>query len=379
MIGDRTMAPRRAALILLSAAAVLAGCAGGTPRPTPEALPPNADLIGVRQAWQTRVGAIDFPLQVSAQANRVVVASGDGTVVTLDARNGAEIARASAREPLSAGVGSDGRIAAVVTRANQVVAFEGGRELWRHRLATQTYTAPLVAGGRVFVLGADRSLVALDGASGAQLWALQRPAEPLVLRQAGVLVAVGNTLVAGMSGRLVGVDPDAGRILWEAPIASPRGTNDVERLVDLVAGVSREGSVICARAFQTSIGCVDAGNGNSRWTRPANAATGLAGDGARVFGAEADGELLAWRADSGERAWQSDRLKWRRLTGPLVLGRSVIVGDDTGLVHMFSRENGAALNRMGTDSSGVAATPVGAGNTLVVVTRSGGIYGFVPQ
>ncbi|MCZ2090741.1 MAG: PQQ-binding-like beta-propeller repeat protein, partial [Burkholderiales bacterium] len=209
------MAPRRAALALLSAAAVLAGCAGGTPRPVPEALPPNADLIGVRQAWQARVGAIDFPLQVSVQANRVVVASGDGTVVTLDARNGAEIARASAREPLSAGVGSDGRIAAVVTRANQVVAFEGGRELWRHRLATQTYTAPLVAGGRVFVLGADRSLVALDGASGSQLWVLQRPAEPLVLRQAGVLVAVGNTLVAGMSGRLVGVDPDAGRILWE--------------------------------------------------------------------------------------------------------------------------------------------------------------------
>ena len=97
----------------------------------------------------------------------MVVAASDGTVVTLDAVSGRELGRASAGAELSAGVGSDGRITAVVTRANQVVALEGGRELWRQRLPTQSYTAPLVAGGRVFVLGADRSLTALDGRSGA--------------------------------------------------------------------------------------------------------------------------------------------------------------------------------------------------------------------
>lgn len=361
------------------ACVLLAGCASGSARPEPAALPPNADLIGVRQAWQARLAAIDFPLQVNVQDHRVVVASGNGTVLTLDARTGAEISRASAGAALAAGVGSDGRTAAVVTHANQVVAFDGSRELWRQRLPTQSYTAPLVAGGRVFVLGADRSLVALDGRSGTQLWKLQRPAEPLVLRQAGVLLPVGNTLVAGLAGRMVGIDPDNGRVLWEAPIASARGTNDVERLIDLVAGVGRSGTLVCARAFQAAVGCVDTADGSVRWSRPANAAVGVAMDGERVFGAEADGQLLAWRADSGERAWQSERLKWRRLTAPLVLGRSVVVGDDAGMVHMFARESGAVLNRMSTDSSGIAATPVMAGNALVVVTRSGGIYGFVPQ
>ena len=34
----------------LCAAAVLAGCAGGSARPKPAELPPNAALIGVRQA-----------------------------------------------------------------------------------------------------------------------------------------------------------------------------------------------------------------------------------------------------------------------------------------------------------------------------------------
>lgn len=370
---------RAQALGLALAALVLAGCATGSARPKPAELPPNVDLIGVRQAWQLKLPAVNFPLQVHVQGEQVLLASGDGTLVTIDAASGREVGRAQAEAALSAGVGSDGRVSAVVTRANEVVALEGGRELWRHRLGTQSYTAPLVAGGRVFVLGADRSLVALDGQTGARLWSLQRPAEPLVLRQAGVLLPVGNTLVAGLAGRLVGIDPDHGDIRWEAPIAAARGTNDVERLVDLVGDAYRAGALVCARAFQTALGCVDAGSGRLLWTRPANGATGIAGDGERLYGAEADGQLLAWRADTGDRAWATERLRWRQLTGPLVLGRSVVVGDSTGLVHMLSREDGTALNRLSTDGSGIAATPVAAGNTLVVVTRAGAVYGFRPE
>ena len=46
--------------------------------------------------------------------------------------------------------------------------------------------------------------------------------EPLVLRQSGVLLAVEDTLVAGLSGRLVGLNPLNGTLRWEAPIANSR-------------------------------------------------------------------------------------------------------------------------------------------------------------
>ena len=384
MIDDRkTLKSHAGRALALSAslltAAVLAGCAAGSARPKPAELPPNVALMGVRQAWTARIPAVNFPLQTRVVGNQVVVAGGDGSVVTLDANTGAEVARANVGTTLSAGVGSDGRTHAVVTRDNNVVALEGSREIWRYRLPTQSYTAPLVAGGRVFVLGADRSLTALDGRAGTLLWTVQRPAEPLVLRQAGVLTAVGNTLVAGLAGRLVGVNPDSGNVTWEAPVASARGTNDVERLVDLVGGVRRQGNVVCARAFQAAVGCVDTYNGNVAWTRAANGATGIDGDDQRIFGAESDGRVLAWRADNGDRSWSSERLQWRYLTAPLVLGRSVVMGDETGLVHFLSREDGSPLTRVSTDSSGIAVSPVVAGNTLVVVTRNGGVYGFRPD
>ena len=381
MGAPRFSARRWAAACALAAwaVAVLGGCASGSERPKPADLPPNPGAIGVRQVWSAHLSPVDFPLQAQVRGGSVVLATGSGAVVTLEAATGRQIARADVGAPLAAGVGSDGTVSAVVTQGNEVVAVEQDRILWRRRLTAQSFTPPLVAGGRVFVLGTDRSLTALDGRSGRLLWTTPSQADALVLRQDGLLTAVGNTLVAGLSGRLTGVDPDTGGTRWEAPVAAARGTNDVERLIDLVGGVARQGSVVCARAFQSAVGCVDAANGNLLWSKPADGATGLAGDGALVFGVEADGKVIAWNAAGGERLWLNESLRWRDLTGPLVLGRSVVVGEGTGQLLLLARADGKLLERIGTDSSGLAAAPVAAANTLVAVTRSGGVYGFQPE
>lgn len=365
---------------------MLAGCSmlpsvlgGGVEKPKPAELPPNVALIAVRPAWTARIGEVSTPITVNVHGGTITLASSDGNVVAMDAATGRDLWRGSAGGPIAAGVGSDGTVAAVVTRANELVALVGGKEIWRQKLPAVAYTPPFVAGGRVFVLTADRSVSAFDGQNGHKLWTQTRPGEPLVLRQAGVMLAVGDTLVVGLSGRLVGMDPLTGGSRWEAPLASPRGINDVERLVDLVGGVSRIGDSICARAFQAAVGCADAARGTVVWTKPANGSEGVSGDDKLVYGTEADGRVIAWQRDNGERKWLSERLRYRNLTAPLALGRSVVIGDSTGLVHMLSREDGSPLNRLTTDGSQIMAAPVLAGNTLVVVTRNGGVFGFVPE
>jgi outer membrane protein assembly factor BamB len=378
---------------VLGAAALvmgLAGCSsmysymptwlgGVAEKPKMAELAPNVVLVPVRLAWSSKVGNVDFPLSVNVGGGTVTLGSGDGSVVAIDAASGRELWRASAGAPLAAGVGSDGKLAAVVTRTNELVAMSGGKEAWRQKLTAVAYTAPFVAGERVFVLTADRAVTAFDGRTGRKIWSQQRPGEPLVLRHPGAMLAVGDTLVVGLSGRLVGMNPLTGSVRWEAPLASPRGINDVERLVDVVGTVSRVGDSVCARAFQAAVGCVDATRGGVRWTKPANGSEGVGGDAQMVFGSEADGKVVAWRRDTGERAWNNETLLHRGLTAPLAVGRSVVVGDVTGLVHLLSREDGSPLNRLATDGSAIAAAPVLAGNTLVVVTQNGGVYGFVPE
>lgn len=380
----RLMAMKRPLVggFLLAGAVLLTGCSlwGGSSKPKPLDLGPNVPILGVRQAWTAKIGpTAGLPLEVHVNGNAVTVASADGTVAAIDARTGGDIWRVSLGEPLSAGVGSDGKWTAVVTQKNDVVVLANARELWRQTLQAQSYTPPLVAGNRVFVLEANRSVAAFDAATGQRLWSQQRSGDPLVLRQHGVLIAVGDTLVAGLGGRLVGFNPDNGTVRWEAPVASSRGTNDVERLVEVIGRTSRVGDVICARAFQAAVGCVNALRGSTLWTQTANGAEGVDGDDQLVFGTESNGTVIAWKRQDGAKAWTSERLQYRKLSAPLVLGRSVVIGDDSGLVHLLSREDGAALNRLATDGSGVSVGPVASADTLVVVTRNGGIYGFRPQ
>ena len=358
---------------------LLAACSSGPQKPKPTELAPNPGLLGVRLAWTAKVGAVDLAMDTKVSGTMVTVANSEGVLAAFDAATGAELWRAALGAPIAAGVGSDGKFTAAVTRANDLLVLDGGRELWRQKLLAPSFTAPLVAGGRVFVLAADRSVTAFDASSGRKLWSQQRPGESLVLRQAGVLLAVGDTLVAGMGGRLAGLNPGNGSIRWEAAIATPRGTNDIERLVDLVGRVARDGAVVCARAFQAAVGCVDTARGSLLWSKPAIGSIGVHGDDKFVFGVESDGKVIAWRRGDGDRAWVSERLLYRSLTAPLAVGRSVVVGDEAGLVHWLSRDDGSILTRMATDGSAVVAGPVLASGTLIVVTRNGNIFGFKPE
>jgi len=336
--------------------------------------------LGVKQVWAAQTGRVDFPLSVVVTDNTVVLAGGpDGKVSAVNAATGAVLWQVQLGVAVSAGVGSDGHYAALVTQDNALVTLENGKESWRIRLASQVLTAPLVAGGRVFVLAGDRSVAAFDARTGHKLWSDQHPGDNLLLRQAGVLTAVGNTLVVGLGGTLTGLDPNGGQTLWSVAIARPRGTNDVERLVDLVAGVARNGNTVCVRAFQAAVGCVDVAQGRLGWRQTASGFVGLHGDGQTVFGVEGDGRVLAWQQTTGQQQWASDALRYRQLSAPLALGRSVIVGDDAGRLHFLSRTDGSVLTRLSTDGSPIVTTPVVAGQTLVVVTRNGGIFGFRPE
>ena len=371
-------------LAALAVLAVLAGCAADKPKPT--GLEVFTPQIAGRQVWSASLASVQFPLAVAVRDGNFVVAGTDGTVLALEAQGGRELWRGQAGAKLSAGVGSDGRFAAVVTTDNELVVLDKGARLWSTRLGSRTSTAPLVAGERVFVIGVDRVVHAFDALDGRRLWTFQRAGEALTLAQPSVLAAYKNTLVAGIGAVMLGLDPTTGRVRWEAALTSPRGTNEVERLNDLVGPVLRLGDTLCARAFQTAVGCIAlSGAGTAteratvRWSRNAGGQQALGGDAELVFGADATDRVSAWRAGAGELAWTHDRLLYRGLSAPLATGKTVMLGDFEGQVHFLSREDGKTLLRLPTDGSPVAAQPVLSGTTALVVTRKGGLFAFRPE
>ncbi len=362
-------------LSLAGVCVALAACSGPS-RPKPTEIPGVPVLQDVRTSWTANLGKVDFPLVVSAREDSIALANSQGVVAVLDATTGKDIWRLKLDQGISAGVGSDGQQLAVVTRTNELVALKDGKVQWRKSLPAQSFTAPLVAGARVFVLTADRSVIAFDGTTGRQLWTQQRPGEPLVLKQAGVMLAVKNTLVVGLSGRLTGLDPNTGLIRWESAIATPRGTNDVERLVDLVAPFDRWGDVVCVRAFQAAVGCVNTERAQGVWTRPSAGEMGVSGNDTLLVAPLSNGVVQAFNRSNGERLWDTERLKYRILSAPLVTPRGVLIADNGGWLYVLSLADGALLNRIKLDAEELATAPVLAGGRYVVVTREGRVTGL---
>jgi len=368
----------RRRVLLATAALILTACSSSEkPQPTPlEAFTPK---IAGKEVWRASVGDPGSAMRMAATADAVVIASQNGTVQALQAATGKELWRGDADGKLSAGVGSDGRFAAVVTTTNELVVLDRGKAAWRARLSTRVVTPPLVAGERVFVLGIDRSVQAFDALDGKKLWAQQRAGDPLTLLQPGVLLPWKDTLVVGQGPRLAGFDPLRGSLRWETTVASPRGTNEVERLADLVGPAARVGDAICVRGFQAAVGCVDAANGSLSWARTVGGTQGVTADDEAVFAADATDRLSAWKRAGGDVLWTSDKFLYRGLSSPLVIGPVLMFGDDEGQMHFLDRSNGATLLRLATDGSAVVGAPVRVGTTVVAVTRRGGVFAFRPQ
>ena len=357
---------------------LLAGCSS-TPKPDPTPLEPLTPQVAGRQVWKQSIGTVKFPLAVAVNGSTFTVADDGGTVMALQADTGAEQWRAEIGDKLSAGVGSDGRFASVVTRDNVLVTLEAGKEKWRQQLPSRVVTAPLVAGERVFVLAVDRTVTAFDALDGRKLWSFQRPNDALTLASPGVLVPYKDTLVVGQGPKMAGLDPLRGSLRWEATVASPRGTNEVERLADLVGPSSRVGEIICARAFQSAVACVNAERGSPVWARNAGGVTGVGADAQMVVGTDASDRISAWRTADGTIAWTVEKLLYRNLTAPLGVGQAFVMGDVEGMVHWFASETGAPVLRLPTDGKPIQVAPVASGLTLLVVTRDGGLFAFRPE
>lgn len=374
------MRSMRLPLLTLLAAAALSGCSlFKADAPKPAVLEAYTPSLKVATLWRGRIDNVGFPMAIATPPGLFVVAGDNGEVAAFDAATGQEKWRGSAKDKLSAGVGSDGRYAAVVTRDGELVVLDSGKPLWRKNLGRSVTSAPLVAGERVFVLGVDRTVHAYDAQDGQVLWEIARPGDPLTLSQRSVIAPFKNTLLVSQGPRMAGLDPTSGNVRWEVAVASPRGTNEVERLADLVGPAARVGDVVCARSFQVAVGCVNAERGSLIWSKTVGGTEGVSADEQLVFGGDASDRISAWKTGNGDVVWASDKLLHHDLSAPVALPKAVVFGSADGTLHFLSRETGSTVLRMPTDGSAVAVAPVLVNGTLLVVTRNGGVFALKPE
>jgi outer membrane protein assembly factor BamB len=377
------MTTRRLLPLLVIAGLAVAGCssldainpfASSGPKMTP--LTPVTATVAMRELWSASIGkAGNYTFTPAVVGNTVYVAAADGALSKLvDGRTEWSI---KAGQPLSGGVGANGRLVAVGTAKGDVLAFaaDDGRPLWQAKVSSEVLAAPAVGDAGVVVKSGDNRVVLLDAGDGGRKWLYQRSTPPLALRSAAPPVIADRFVFAGFpGGKLVALTLQNGAPVWEGTVASPKGATELDRVADVVSVPAIDGRQICAVAFQGRVACFDMGQGGAlMWARDVSSAAGLALDARFLYVTDARGAVHALDRSSGASLWKQDRLLNRQVSGPAVKGDVVAVADGEGYLHLLSREDGGFVGRQKLDGSPVRAPVTTLGGAFLIQTSGGSV------
>lgn len=334
----------------------------------------------VRVLWRANVGASpDYDFAPAIDGGAVYAGSQKGEISRLDLESGKTVWRVDAGDTLTGGVGAGAGVVAAGTGKGMILAFDQktGKVLWKSRVASEILSAPRVYGGLVVVRSADARIYGLDAADGKRKWVYERVTPTLSLRSsAGVTVDGQGVAFAGFAGgKLVAVNTSNGKVMWEASVALPKGTTEIERIADVTSLPVADGRYVYAAAFQGRVVGVDRASGQAVWNREISSYNGLAADGSVVYVTQSNGAVYALDYSSGKTFWRQGETQYRRTTAPLGLGRTVAVGDLEGYIHLLSRDDGGFVARVKTDGSAIMPVLTDMGNgTFLAQTRGGGLY-----
>jgi outer membrane protein assembly factor BamB len=343
-------------------------------------LPPLTNSVAVSTLWQANIGNSQqavFSPEVAGDS--VYAAASDGAITRLDAASGKRLWRINSGERLTGGVGSDGKLVAVGSGKGEVLVFEAnGAALWKAQVSSEVLAAPQVADDVVVVRSADGRIFGLDAKDGKRKWYYQRPAPALTVRSpVGITISKGVAYAGFAGGKLVAINLDNGAVRWEATVALPRGTTELERVTDVIGRPVVTEREVCAVAFQGRIGCFDVASGQAVWGREMSSTSGLSLDTRYAFVSDDKGAVHALDRIGGTSVWKQDKLRLRNLSAPLALGNEIVLADIQGYVHVLARDSGAFVGRAATDGSPVSTNPVMLPNGgFLIQTRNGGLYAF---
>ena len=345
-------------------------------KPTP--LVPLTPSVRARAIWTVPVGKSGgFRLRPAVDQARVYAAAADGNITVLDEETGRVAAKIDTKKKVAGGLEvGDGKVF-VGTLKGEVVALDpAGKVVWTTPVAGEVIAPPSVNRKVVVVRTADGRLFGLNSADGKRQWVFQRPSPSLLLRsEAGVLSAGSDIVVGFPNGKLLALDAEDGKLIWEVTVMQPRGTTELERIADVAGLPVMDGGNVCAVAFQGKVACFDIRTRNMLWSRDISSARNLARDGKNIYVVDDIGAVHALDKTSGAVAWKQDKLLHRRVSSPVMVEGLVVVGDLQGFVHVMATDDGALVGRLPTDGTAVESlVPVTGG---VLVQTAGGSLSLV--
>ncbi|MEM1383400.1 MAG: PQQ-binding-like beta-propeller repeat protein [Pseudomonadota bacterium] len=311
------------------------------------------DASSGAERWQVSVapeaeeGDEGFGGGIAYEAGRLLIATGFGEILALEAATGAVLWRKSFGAPFRAAPAVDRGTVVAVTRDNRAfgVTASNGQIRWR-------------------VSGASAEAGLLGGASPAM---------------SGGLVAVPFT-----SGELIALSASSGRQFWSALLSGGRRGLARSSISDVTGDPIVIGNFIVAANQSGRIVAVEARGGRRVWTRNFGSQGAIWGAADTLFVVSDDASLMRISARDGQTLWQTplpafedqeDREDPITYSGPVLVSGRVLVASSEEQLLVFDALTGAQIAEAEL-SAGARNGVVVAADTVFVLADDGRLHAF---
>jgi len=334
----------------------------------------------------------------------------------------------------AAPVAQDGQLYTLDSQSMVTALDETGTILWQSELGKSSDALKdasggglAVAGTQLFVTTGFGTVVALDTASGAELWTQD------LASYGGASPTVYDDLlyIAARDGAAWAIDTSNGRIKWQVagptvaashtggpgPAVSdkyavfPFGTGDVlasfrkgglrswssglsgarlglasTQVRDLTGQPVIEGSSVYLASSAGRMAAVDLNTGLRIWTAKQGSQGHILVAGGAVFAVSDAGNLIRLSKDDGALIWSTPLPKFTKKSvksrakihahyGPILAGGRLILASSDGLIRQFNPADGTLITTVDLPS-GAASAPIVVNGTLYVLSTKGDLLAF---
>ena len=264
------------------------------------------------------------------------------------------------------------------------------QELWSRDLGSggdddaPILSGPVVAGGIVYSMDSDAVVTARRASDGETIWSadIEPEDEDDGNWGGGVSYDLGRIFAGAGFAQVVALDAATGAELWRTPVSGP-----------MRSAPTAFGGKVYAVTKDNQLFAIDSESGEVDWTHTGiEEAAGLIGsasaavDGDVVVVPYSSGEIFALRAQNGRQLWSDNLAAIRRVDAVSALadirGRPVV---DRGRVYAISHSgrmvaiDQASGRRVWEAEVGGVNQPWVAGNFIFVVSTEGDVVGMVAE
>jgi len=371
--------------LALLALPVVIGCAHSkkdTAEP-PAPLAAIATTLDVHKLWSGKVGRgserLRLGLRPASDGTYVFAGGHNGEVTAFDAQTGHKVWSVKTDLVLAAGPAFGDGVLVFGTSEGELVALDAtsGEQRWLQTIGSEVVAAPVIASGVVVLRTVDGRLRGFATATGNTLWSVQQTHPSLTLRGNTAPRVAGATVVSGFAnGRVGAYDLRTGDAVWEVAVGNPTGRSELERLVDVSAGLQVVGNDVYVVGYHGRAVGIDLATGVILWQQDMSSYAGLTADFGNVYVTNDFDAIVALDRNGGAQVWRQEALRLRDLTAPTRYANTLVVGDYQGYLHWLDPANGKFVAREHAAGARISAAPLVVGQNVYVQSEDGTVAAY---